>query len=695
MEIPKQLKKLKFCRIRKQSKAPFEKDWTNKHYSYEEITPLFPMENYGVLCGQKDLAVIDCDKDELSLMVSQLLPKTFSVRTGGGGMHFYYFVPELKKKIILNLDEEHLGEIQSHGTQVVGAGSTHPNGNLYEVIDNVGIKTISLVEVEKYLGKFMKKEEDITKKKKETGELTKEIASQIDFEKLLLGYGLEKKGDNWNCPFHKSEGGQCLSVDKEKGIFNCFHCKRSGNIISFISEVEGVTIVEAIKKIKKMNEVEGEDPKLKRIISSYINKEDLTKQILKVQPLFYDKSKMWWMWENNKFKWKLIDETDILNLVNRLSFANTINSKEKSEIIEALKQGSRLNKPKDIKPTWIQFKDLIIDIETGEEFKATSKYFATNPIPWSLNKERFIKTPIMNRIFEEWVGKDYVQTLYEILAYCLLPDYPIHRLFCFIGEGLNGKSCFLRLLTNFIGEDNVTSTELDTLLTSRFEITRLHKKLACQMGETNFSEINKTSIIKKLTGQDIIGFEYKNKNPFDSFNYAKVLIATNNLPTTTDKTVGFYRRWLIIDFPNKFSEEKDILKDIPKEEYEILAVKSLIILKELIDKRKFHKEGTIEEREKKYEEKSDPLEKFMKEFTDDTDPEGSIPKWEFEKTLNEWLKENRFRSMVDRTITKRMKENNIEDGRVYVKWFEGNFETKKQVRAWLGVKWKEKQKNDK
>lgn len=441
--------------------------------------------------------------------------------------------------------------------------------------------------------------------------------------------------------------------------------------------------------IDAKKELFGEYSIIEKLVKSYINKEDLTRQILKVQPLFYDKSKMWWMWKNLEFKWELIDETDILNLVNKLSFANTINSKEKSEIIEALKQGSRLNKPKEVKPTWIQFKDLIIDIETGKEFKATSKYFVTNPIPWNLNKERFIETPVMDKIFKEWVGEDYAQTLYEILAYCLLPDYPIHRLFCFIGEGLNGKSCFLRLLTNFLGEENVTSTELDTLLTSRFEITRLHKKLACQMGETNFSEINKTSIIKKLTGQDIIGFEYKNKNPFDSFNYAKILIATNNLPTTTDKTIGFYRRWCIIDFPNKFSEEKDILKDIPREEYKILAVKSLMVLKDLMDKRKFHNEGSIEEREKKYEEKSDPLEKFMKVFTDDTDPEGSIPKWEFEKTLNEWLKENRFRSMADRTIAKRMKENNVEDGRVYVKWFEGNFETKKQLRAWLGIKWKE------
>lgn len=32
------------------------------------------------------------------------------------------------------------------------------------------------------------------------------------------------------------------------------------------------------------------------------------------------------------------------------------------------------------------------------------------------------------------------------------------------------------------------------------------------MGETNFNEMSETSILKKLTGGDLIGFEYKNKN---------------------------------------------------------------------------------------------------------------------------------------------------------------------------------------
>jgi len=261
-----------------------------------------------------------------------------------------------------------------------------------------------------------------------------------------------------------------------------------------------------------------------------------------IQPLFYDESCLWWLWSSDKCCWELTDDVHILNMVADLNQKNVVSSKERTEIINALKQYGRKNMPKPCKPSWIQFKDKIIDIESGTEFDATPEFFVTNPIPYPLHKEKFVNTPVMDKIFEQWVGKDHVQTLYEILAYCLILDYPINRIFCFIGAGMNGKSCFLNLLRKFIGIHNCCSTELDTLLNSRFEVTRLHKKLVCMMGETDFNEMNKTSIIKKLSGGDLIGFEYKNKTPFEDINYAKIIIATNNLPSTTDKTVGFYRR---------------------------------------------------------------------------------------------------------------------------------------------------------
>jgi len=423
---------------------------------------------------------------------------------------------------------------------------------------------------------------------------------------------------------------------------------------------------------------------LNKKIGNMFDKKELAEHIIEVQPCLYDTSRSWWLWNWPETKWERVDETDILNAIDKQATVNTINSKEKGEMLEALKQVSRLNTPAPIGKYTIQFKNTLVNIKTGENQRATPLLFVTNPIPWDLDEDGFSETPVMDRIFEEWVGKDNIQTLYEILAYCLIPDYPIHRIFCFIGAGMNGKSCFLNLLRKFVGSSNCCSTELDTLLQSRFEVTRLHKKLVCQMGETNFSEMNKTSVLKKLSGGDLIGFEYKNKDPFEEINYAKILIATNNLPTTTDKTIGFYRRWMIIDFPNQFSEKKDILADIPDEEYRALAVKCSFILKDILDSRTFTNEGSIEERMKKYEDHSDPLEKFMKEYTIEK-YDGYIWKGEFEKKLNEWCKSNRFREMTSVAIGKKMAEKGIEQKQKYEDWM--NDYGKKGGRAWVGLAW--------
>lgn len=513
-------------------------------------------------------------------------------------------------------------------------------------------------------------------------------------------------------PLHESDTDANFSLTKDGSLGHCWRHLVSLNAVQYLCIKNGYSKCEdagtphkgrGISKIRgdkkaykiaydealKLGLIKEHVPKkIQTILQSHYTKKQLAEEIFDVQPYFYDSSKMWWLWNNELFKWEIKDDKDILIVVSKNSDANTVNSKEKNEIIEAMQQLGRGKIPKEIKKTWIQFKDTIVDYETGEEFKATPEYFVTNPIPFGLHEERYIETPIMDKIFEEWVGKEYVKTLYEIISYCLIPNYPIHRLFCFIGEGMNGKSCFLRLLKIFIGKDNITSTELDSLLHSRFEITKLHKKLVCVMGETNFAEMSKTSVIKKLTGQDTIGYEYKNKNPFDDVNYAKILIATNNLPTTTDKTIGFYRRWLIIDFPNRFSEKKDILNDIPQEEYEILTIKSLKILKDLMDKKSFHNEGTIEDREKKYEEKSNPFDKFWSENIIE-DINVDISKKKFKEKLDSWCKENRFRLLSEVTISKHMKDKEIETTRLTMTWIDvGYGKEKPRYWGWSGIKFK-------
>ncbi len=455
------------------------------------------------------------------------------------------------------------------------------------------------------------------------------------------------------------------------------------------SVIEDYKIRDKIRDSSIIDEIRGEvkgDEKREEIlqlIQNFSTKKDLAEKFLEIIPLYYDRSGVWWRWKSSINKWEITDEVDILNLIDGCAWINIISQKERTEILNALKQASRLKKPLEPKKTWIQFNKEIVDIETGERLEAKSKYFITNPIPWDLGKCE--DTPNIDRIFEEWVGKNHVQTLYEIIAYCLLCDYPINRLFCLIGPGMNGKSKYLELLRKFVGDYNVCSTELDTLLLSRFEITRLHKKLVCQMGETNFNEMSRTAILKQLTGKDLIGFEYKNKGLFEDVNYAKILISTNNLPVTTDKTIGFYRRWLIIDFPNQFTEKKDILSEIPEVEYNNLCLKCIAVLFDLLKRREFTNEGTIEDRIKKFEDKSNPFKKFFDEYVIE-DFDSFISKNDFLKRLNEWCKENRFRNLADNTVGKLMKEIGIEEGRKYADWL--NDGKGGQMKIWLGIKWK-------
>ena len=502
--------------------------------------------------------------------------------------------------------------------------------------------------------------------------------------KLLKDWKSKKKGDIINISKKGAEqfvevgAAEYLDVKKEqkKGV----HKFMAENYFDDAKYNEEEDIIE----IGKKEQEEDKTYNFEKAISFFSDHRHLAEQFIKIQPVYYDKSKLWWLWNFKEFRWDLVDETEILNLISKSSNANTISSQGKSEILEALRQIGRENKPIEIKKTWIQFKDEIWDVETGEHFKATPEYFVVNPIPWKLNGNPEAKT--IDKLFEDWVGKKYKRLLYEIIGYCLLPDYPLHRIFCFIGEGMNGKTTFLNLLTNFLGKTNITSSDLDILLKSRFEVSKLYKKLACIMGETNFSSMEKTSTLKRLSGNDNIGFEFKNKNPFEDLNYAKIIIATNNLPSTTDKTIGFYRRWVIIPFINQFRKEENILNKIPEEEYESLATISFLALKDILTTRKFTNEGTIEERMERYESYSNFLEEFIQLFTEE-DPNGNITIRDFYNKFIDWSRERKLRILSDRSLSKEMKKLGFNQERVFFDWFnDGKGGT---IRCWVGLKWKE------
>ncbi len=79
--------------------------------------------------------------------------------------------------------------------------------------------------------------------------LINKIVSSNNIVDVIGSYiNLEHKGKNFFgvCPFHDDHS-PSMSVSSEKGIYKCFSCGASGNVITFLIDYLGITFKEAIK----------------------------------------------------------------------------------------------------------------------------------------------------------------------------------------------------------------------------------------------------------------------------------------------------------------------------------------------------------------------------------------------------------------------------------------------------------------
>ena len=492
------------------------------------------------------------------------------------------------------------------------------------------------------------------------------VTKIFDISKLKLLSNGNYQGAH---PIHGSETGMNFTIDTKKNMWGCFRCKAGGKVARAIALTHGIIkkcdeklTVEQFKDILKIAEDEYNLPKetillqdltkMIQTITHYSSVVELVTLLYEQQPIYYDKNKIYWLWNKKSYRWEIVDETDILNCISKNSTYNTIKSKERTEILEAIKQICRNKQPLEPKISWIQFKDKIYDLETNEILQASEKYFISNPIPWKMGENE--DTPELDKLLEEWVGKERVLTLKEIMAVCTLTHMPINRIICLIGNGRNGKGIFTKLLIKLLSKENCTATELTRLLSSRFEVVKLYKKLLVEIGEIDRTVFKQTALLKAISGEDTLTGEHKGKTPLDFINYAKPLIKTNVLPETTDETDGFYSRWCIVQFPNQFNEGPSPLCKISDKEFENFCKSIPRLVKNVMSRGGYWKEGDINTRKEVYKEYSNPLDKFIEEFCIH-DINSFIIYSEFQDKFIEYLKINGFKLQSTQSIGRNLR----------------------------------------
>lgn len=145
------------------------------------------------------------------------------------------------------------------------------------------------------------------------------------------------------------------------------------------------------------------------------------------------------------------------------------------------------------------------------------------------------------------------KTLEEILGHILLTSkFPPH-VFFFVGNGNNGKSTFLEMINNFVGNLG-QNLSLDAFNDATSVASLIGKLVNCT-DETDGIFIDKCKGFKSLASGNTITVRPIYSQPTKVQNTSTLIVSTNNMPKFYDRTYGFYRRLVIIPFDFKITEK--------------------------------------------------------------------------------------------------------------------------------------------
>lgn len=178
--------------------------------------------------------------------------------------------------------------------------------------------------------------------------------------------------------------------------------------------------------------------------------------------------------------------------------------------------------------------------------------------------EEEIPTPIFDKFIDELVldREELKKYLLMVLAYLISGDKKLQKFFILKGEGANGKSTLINLITELIGKNYVTSISLSKLNEKFALSSAVGKRLIVASENENNSSIS-TETIKKLTGGDLVEIEQKYKDRYSDKLEVEVLFAVNNTVLFSENSYGLKRRLEVIPFDYRV-EDADIDMELDK-----------------------------------------------------------------------------------------------------------------------------------
>ncbi len=200
----------------------------------------------------------------------------------------------------------------------------------------------------------------------------------------------------------------------------------------------------------------------------------------------------------------------------------------------------------------------LYDLSQYELVSHDPEIFTTNLLPYDFDPDA--KCPRWLQYLNEVFMSDMATIMFvqEAVGYAFHKAIPKAVIFFLIGDGGNGKSVFIDVISSLCGKENVCNISLSRLNDEKY-LPELFGKMINVSGETPNARSFNTDLIKAVTSGDWVTGREVYKKPSKFKPYAKHYLGMNTLPEIEDNTHGMWRRIHVIEFPRKFTEtEMDV-----------------------------------------------------------------------------------------------------------------------------------------
>jgi putative DNA primase/helicase len=247
----------------------------------------------------------------------------------------------------------------------------------------------------------------------------------------------------------------------------------------------------------------------------------------------------------------VIDKNGMVLRVNKGIVANTLNAVASlTEVDEIVRQPAWLGDGEDRQ--FFAMTNELIDRDAllmGEVVAAppTPEWFSPTQFPYAFDQAA--ECPRWEAFLGEVLEGDQerIALLQEFFGYCLVFDTSQHKFLVLEGEGANGKSVALEVLTHLVGPENVSNVPLEAFGV-RFQLASTLGKLVNIATEVGDTDRPSEAVLKQFTSGDRMHFDRKHISPVEDYPSARLVMAANNRPRFSDGSGGLWRRMAIVPF---------------------------------------------------------------------------------------------------------------------------------------------------